>query len=175
MRNLPFIVATLAVSAALSGTSWAERINVPETTVSFEAPAGFTALSDEEIKAKYPSSRAPRFVLGNASRGTTVAFEIRAHAIPDSALDHAMAAFEQVLSRIIPGIAWKRREIVQRAGQRWIELEATSNAVDTDIHNLMLITPYDGKMLMFNFNSTKEQFPRFEQQLRTSIESIRLQ
>ncbi len=174
MRKRLVTLATFVASMALSYASWAERLTLPETTVSFEAPTGFTALSDDEIKAKYPSNRAPRFVRGNASRGTTIAYEIRPNAIPDSALENAMGAFEQVFTRIIPGIVWKRREIVQRAGQRWIELEATSNAIDTDIHNLMLITPYDGKLLTFNFNSTKEQFPKFERELRTSIDSIRL-
>ena len=174
MRKTWFTYAVVVVMAALSSAAVAERFAVPETSVSFEAPAGFTPLTDDEIKVKYLSSRAPRFVLGNASRGTTIAYDIKPNKIPDSELEKAMAAFEQMFTRIIPGIVWKRRDIVQRVGQRWIELEATSNAIDTDIHNVMLITPYEGKMLMFNFNSTKEQFPKFERELRISIESIRL-
>ncbi len=50
-----------------------------------------------------------------------------------------------------------------------------SRAVDTDIHNIMLVTPFRGGMLMFNFNSTREEFPRMEGALRRSLESISLE
>ena len=69
---------------------------------------------------------------------------------------------------------WKRKEIIEMAGQRWIFLEMTSSAIDTDIYNIMLITPFDGKMLIFNFNSTKEDFAEQEAALRASVASIRL-
>ena len=104
MRKSVFTFATLVLATALPCASWAKRFTAPETAVSFEAPAGFTALSDDEIKAKYLSNHAPRFILGNPPRRTTVAYEIRPHAIFDSALEKAMVAFEQLLSRIIPGI-----------------------------------------------------------------------
>ena len=57
-------------------------------------------------------------------------------------------------------------------GQQWIYLEMSSRAIDTDIHNIMLITPLQGKMLIFNFNSTKAEFPKVEAELRASINSI---
>jgi hypothetical protein len=44
----------------------------------------------------------------------------------------------------------------------------------TDIYNLMLITPFDGKLLMFNFNATKEDFATQVAALRASVASIRL-
>ena len=53
-------------------------------------------------------------------------------------------------------------------------MEMTSNAVDTDIHNIMMLTGIDGKMLVFNFNSTREDFPRYEEELRKSLNSIEL-
>ena len=62
MRKSLFTFATLVLATALPCASWAERFTVPETAVSFEAPAGFTALSDDEIKAKYLSKRVPCFL-----------------------------------------------------------------------------------------------------------------
>ncbi|CAA6677571.1 Unannotated [Lentimonas sp. CC4] len=50
----------------------------------------------------------------------------------------------------------------------------TSNAVDADIYNIMLITGLNGQMLAFNFNSTKSDFPKYENSLRESIKSIKL-
>ena len=38
--------------------------------------------------------------------------------------------------------------------------------------NIMLLTGYRDQMLVFNFNSTKEDFPKYEEQLRKSMNSI---
>jgi len=53
-------------------------------------------------------------------------------------------------------------------------MEMTSRAIDQDIHNIVLITSHKGKMLMFNFNSTKNEFPKMESILRDSINTITL-
>lgn len=58
-------------------------------------------------------------------------------------------------------------------GEGGIMSEMTSNAVDTDIHNLLLVTILEDRLLMFNFNSVKYEFPQYEAALRESIESIR--
>jgi len=50
----------------------------------------------------------------------------------------------------------------------------TTNAVDTDIYNIMLFTCYKGKMLIFNFNSTREEFKKYEKDLRKSIRTIKI-
>jgi len=38
----------------------------------------------------------------------------------------------------------------------------------------MLLTGLHGKMLVFNFNSTKKEFPKYEAVLRKSIGSIKI-
>lgn len=147
---------------------------VPGAGVSFDAPDGFTALSKDEIAIKFPSSRAPSGVIGNARRTTTIAFELKRDKLTPEQLGEAKEAFERLFERIIPGLEWKARKIVQLQGQRWIQLEMSSRAVDTDIHNIMLVTSRYGRMLIFNFNSTKSEFPAVEGALRQSIQSIRV-
>jgi len=83
--------------------------------------------------------------------------------------------FEKTFERIIPGLAWQRREMIEHGGQTWVLFEMTSNAIDTDIHNLMLFTPYREQLLIFNFNSTRQEFPALEAALRRSLQTIRLE
>ena len=78
------------------------------------------------------------------------------------------------MQQSLPGLHWIDRKFVVMDGHRWFFMELTSKATDTDIHNIVLLTPYDGKALLFNFNSTRAEFPTVEKQLRTSIQSIRL-
>jgi len=175
IARLPIIVLlSLLFAIATAQPALAQRVTIPGTTISFAPPPGFTALTADEIAAKYVRGRPPRFVVGNKSRGTTVAYDFRPHAIPDAELERAMASFEQVFERLIAGIDWKKREVITLAGQRWILLEMSSTAIDTDIHNILLVTPHDGQLAMLNFNSTKQQFPALEAALRQSIASIQV-
>ncbi len=158
----------------LPGAALADKLSLPGSGVRFEAPEGFTPLSTEEIAAKYPRSQPPRYVVGNARRTTTIAYDLKPNRLPADKLAEVQAAFEKTFERMIAGLVWKERKLVTQAGRQWIYLEMTSNAVDTDIHNIMLVTPHKDGMLLFNFNSTKEEFPKMEQALRRSVQTIAL-
>jgi hypothetical protein len=171
--KIPFLFVFL-LSVALPGFLRAETIQIDGSNVTFESPDGFTALSDDEISAKFPSENAPKFAIGNKNRTTIVAYDIKPHAIPTDKLDEVKESFVKLFSLIIPGIEWKEQKLIDLAGRKWIYLEMTSNTTGTNIHNIMLITAYEEKMLVFNFNSTKQDFPELEPALRKSLESIKI-
>jgi len=168
-------IATLCLAAASALTATAASaatFTIPDAGVSFNAPEGFTQLTAEEIGNKYPSNRAPNFVVGNARRTTTIAFDLKPQGLPKDKLPQAKASFETLFDRIIPGIEWKEKKLLDMQGQQWIYFEMTSRAIDTDIYNIMMVTPHRGKMLVFNFNSTKSEFPSVEKELRKSLQTI---
>jgi hypothetical protein len=150
------------------------KLTVPDSTVYFEAPDGFTPLTSAEIALKYPRGNPPKQVAGDARRTTSIAYDLKNNRIPETELEKGLAFFGDNLGKMIPGVVWKRKEIIELQGKRWIYLEMTSAAIDTDIYNIMLVTPHEGKTLMFNFNSTKEEFAKNELALRASLASIRL-
>lgn len=152
----------------------ADAFQVAGAACHFEAPRGFTPLTREEIAAKFPSTRAPVSVVGNARRTTTVAYELKPDRLAPDQLPEAKQAFERIFERVVPGLHWTKRELVTMQGQSWIHFEFTSRAVDTDIHNIMLATSRAGRMLVFNYNATAADFGTVEADLRDSIRSIRL-
>jgi hypothetical protein len=164
----------LCVSFA-SQVAVAERLSIPGANASFVPPQGFTPLSEEEIAVKFPNRNAAKTIVGDERRKTTVAFEAREMALTEEALPELLAVMETSMARGVPGLEWKRREIVEMDGQKWLWLEMTSTALDTDIYNIILMTPRMGKTLVFGFNSTKDLFPVQEAELRKSIESIDLE
>ena len=60
---------------------------------------------------------------------------------------------------------------VGRVGSRdWVQLEFTAtDAADQTLHNIVLVSVYDGSILLFIFNSTAKEFPAVESALRTSM------
>jgi hypothetical protein len=168
--KMRFAAATLCLLVGVDVR--AETFGIDSAGVSFEAPVGFTVLSEAEIEVKFPSRQAPTFVVGNERRTTTIAFDLKPQKISNEQLPEIKAAFEQMFERVIPGLQWKKRDLLELQGQTWIQLELTSQAIDTDIYNIMLVTPWRGEMLVFNFNSTKEDFPKVEDAMRASLSSI---
>lgn len=167
-----WLVVMLALLVAPIAT--ADVVEVDGTGITFEVPDEFKPLSQAFIDVKWPNNNAPRFAVGNERATTTVAFDIKPQDISSADMAELLAAFEQVFDRVIPGIRWIAKDIIEHDGQQWLYLEMTSNAIDTDIHNIMLITAFGNEMLALNFNSTREEFPKYEQALRASIDSIRL-
>lgn len=168
------VMLLAALCLGVSSFALADKVKVAGTEVTFEAPAGFEPLSPEIIAAKWPSNQAPAYAIGNPTGSTTVAYDVKPHPLPQEAMPEAQKAFTQGFERMVPGLVWKKNELIEHSGQTWLLLELTSNAIDADIYNIVLVTGLDGKMLVFNFNSTKEEFPRYEAELRRSLQSITL-
>ncbi len=162
------------IMLALSFASMAQEVHIADSGITFDAPDEFAPLPQEIIDFKWPNKRAPQWAIGNASGATTIAYDLKPNNISDAQLSELIKTFKLIFERTIPGIQWIKREIIELSGKKWMYLELTSSAVDTDIHNIMLATSHSDKMLIFNFNSTKEEFQQYESELRNSIQTIKL-
>jgi hypothetical protein len=142
--------------------------------VSFVPPAGFRPMTEEMIKFKFPRGNPPQHVYANEKMNVSVAISFSPQVLSPRQLAELKSAMEQTLPRLVPGLAWLAREIVEINGTKWVHFELTSHAIDTDIHNHMYMTSFDGKMLGFNFNSTIAQYEKHKEELARSRESIRI-
>lgn len=167
------IILSLIV-VMMSAVCTAKDIQVSDTGISFVAPDEFQPLSQDLIDAKWPQKSAPKWVVGNETASTTIAYDLKPNDISAAPLPDLMNYFKTTFDRIIPGIEWKKREVIELSGKSWVYLEMTSNAIDTDIYNIMLLTSYGKEMLIFNFNSTKKDFSKYESELRKSVTTIQL-
>ncbi len=167
-------LSTLLLATVWLSLAFADPIKVGDTEITFEPPEGFKEVSQEIIDLKWPTNRAPKFVVGDETASTTVAYDLKPHQIPQDKLGDVQKSFTKLFERIVPGINWKKNEIIEHSGQKWIFMEMTSSAIDTDIYNIMFLTGFGDKMLVFNFNSTKENFSKYEASLRASLKSIKL-
>lgn len=171
MRSLVLIVALLLSSAALA----AEPLSLYDGRVSFTLPAGFQRMSDELANKKFSRGERPQYIYSDAKTTTSIAVVVAEAKVTPEELDAFRDFMQSTFTRMIPGAQWLKRDYLTVGKTKWARLELMSNAIDTTIHNIILITVLDGKPLMFNFNSTKEDFPRLEKSLIKSIDSIRIQ
>jgi hypothetical protein len=168
-----FLFCLLLISAA-APFALADSESVPGTDISFMPPDGFTPLTQEELDLKFPTKNGPKFAYGNERRSTTVAYDVRAVAVTADALRDGLESIGESMARVIPGAVWVDKKMMKLAGLDWAYYELTSNALDTDIHNIILMGPWGGKLVVFNFNATKADFEKLEPTLRASMNSITL-
>ena len=153
-----------------------EKVNLFDGNVSLVLPEGFSVMPEELAKVKYPiESHRPKHIYSNKRTTTSIAITLSEHSqLQPHQLPEFKAFMEETLSRMIPGLKWIKRDYAVINGKKWARFELMSNAIDTDIHNIMLMTSFNGKPLMFNFNSTKGEFPKVVKDLQESIDSIRV-
>ena len=169
-KIVSYLLAGFVFSVSILAS--AEIVTLPGNAISFDAPAGFTPLTKEQIAQKWVRGIPPVFAVGNAKRTTTIAYNMSNQPVTDGDLEGKVKAFEQLFDKVIPGIVWKKKEVTSIGGRKWIHLEMTSSAIDTDIYNILLGTPYEGKLVLLNFNSTKEDFPKLEASLRKAMGTL---
>ncbi|TGM73988.1 hypothetical protein EHR01_10735 [Leptospira mtsangambouensis] len=171
MKKLIFVVTLLVLNIQL----FAKTHTLDEGKISFETGDEFQPFSKEIIDLKYPSKRAPKYVIGTKSTKTSIGFDIKDNQIEEINLEDARKAMSETFSKIIPGINWIKNELIVVNNKKFILFNFLSNAIDTKINNTMLVTNYNGKMLLFNFNSTIDEYPKYNKTFDQIIESIKIE
>ena len=106
-------LSTLLLATAWLSLAFADPIKVGDTEITFEPPEGFKEVSQEIIDLKWPTNRAPKFVVGDETASTTVAYDLKPHQIPQDKLGDVQKSFTKLFERIVPGINWKKNEIIK--------------------------------------------------------------
>lgn len=156
-----------------SPTTKTQRVYLAGRRVSFVPPAGFTAMTPEEIALKFPQgTNQPQPVYANKRRTVSVAITFSQAEISPEQLPELKNFLPKFLELAVPSIKWITQDFTMINKVRWIQLNFISKAIDTNIHNDAYFTSFNGKMLGFNFNSTVEQYDAVKAELRKSRDSI---
>ena len=157
-----------------SETPEAGRIYFADNKVSFVPPPSFQPLTQEQIDKKYPKGNSPKQVFANESQSVSVAVTFSPAKVSPDQLQKLKESFEELLPRMVPGLQWQTREFVEINGIKWVHFKLTSNAIDTDIQNHMYITSFEGKALIFAFNSIVSEYDEVKTILDESKNSIKV-
>jgi len=115
-----------------------------------------------------------QWAFGNDTGATTIGIGLTQYDISEVALSELLNQYKESFSRMVPGIKWIESKVIELSGAEWLYLELQSNAIDADIHNIMLLTSYGKQQLVLNFNSTTGEFDKYQSGLRASIQSIEI-
>jgi len=167
------VIATVLSTASAHAQ---ERVMFANQKVSFVVPKGFTRTTKEMVDKKYPRGNAPEYVFSNERTTVSIAAGYTPNAnLTVEQLPQFKEYMEQTFERNTPDLRWIARGFEEINGSRWIRLEFQSNAVDTEIRNIVLMTALDNGLVMFNFNSTVGDYESHKALLEQSQESVQIQ
>jgi len=171
------LLALAAFTCGLPEALAAETAQLFDGGVTVPLPDGYTRLSPDELARKFAkSARPPIAAFGDAKRTTTIAFTLSNQngAFTAEQLPAYVAAMEQILPKIVPGIVWHRKEIKPIAGRSWAHLRYASPTVEQDTANDTWFTAFRGNILGVNLSAPAAQWPQVEAGLIATIEGLRL-
>ncbi len=145
-----------------------ERKNIPELKLSLEIPQTLTPMSDEMAKIKYPSENRPQVIYGDERGKASLGISAGRHALPASQIDMAKEATVKMLANFKP-----QAEAVTVDGHKAWLITFRSQAPDTEILNMMLMTSQNDKAVQVAFNMTKDLEAQYQDAAKATLMSLK--
>nr|WP_255430631.1 hypothetical protein [Xenorhabdus sp. TS4] len=136
-----------------------ERQQVPKHALSIKIPKGFTLMDEKSKRLKYPSMRdSNEKVIFTDERGK-VNIIISAETV--SMLPEQLDMFTDSLVKMMPNYQPLLQKVTVDGKDARI-IDFISSAMDTDIHNKMLTTSFNGKAVIVSFNTTVDEWEQYK-------------
>ena len=145
-----------------------QRQNIPQLNLSIEIPQTLTPMSDEMAKIKYPSENRPQVIYGDERGKASLGISAGRHALPASQIDMAKEATVKMLTNFKP-----QAEAVTVDGHKAWLITFRSQAPDTEILNMMLMTSQNDKAVQVAFNMTKDLEAQYQDVARAALMSLK--
>ncbi|HHJ4569685.1 TPA: hypothetical protein ACQJX9_003011 [Citrobacter farmeri] len=164
------VAASFALLVAISAHAGMdmERKNFPALKLSIEIPQTLTPMSAEMAKIKYPSENRPQIIYGDERGKASLGVTAGRSALPAAQLDIMKDALLKMLANYKP-----EAEAVTVDGHKAWLLTFRSQAADSEILNLMLITSEDNKAVQVAFNMTKDLVDQYQDVAKASLMSLK--
>lgn len=156
MRFVAILLTLVACSSLHAAEPVLEEKSVLGSRVSLLIPKTFTLMSEEMLRAKYPSERRPTLVYTNERGSVNIALNYTKNRMPANELAPFHKSMEGSFKKLYPSAEWFRSEVRKINGREFFVMELRTPAVDTEIRNIMLGTSLDDRLLLISFNVTKE-------------------
>lgn len=152
---IAFISVVLTSSTTL--TIELEKRKILGDRVEILIPKNFEIMSEEMMKAKYPSERRPTLVYTDGTGGINVAFNHTVNKATQQQIDAFKENFVTAFKNMYPSAEWKGSGIKEINGRKVGYLELLTPAIDTKIYNLMFFTDLEGRLLLCTFNCVEKK------------------
>ena len=126
------------------------------------------------LRLKYPNGIRPNEVYSNESGSVNVAINHTQNAMSQRQIGSFHKELEAMFKKLYPKATWYNSGIIEINGRKWLTLNFTMSAADTDIRNIMVGSSVAGKLLLVSFNVTVQEEQEWLKPADAIIQSLRV-
>ena len=137
-------------------------------------PVGFTEMTPESLKSKYPSSKPPQLVITDERGATNVALTWSQSSASQAELSSYKVYLQAALEKAQPKAKWYNQGIQDIDGRQVGYLELLTPVPDGVIYNLIFFTDMEERLLMVSFNCLEEEIAIWKPTAQQIMKSLRV-
>ncbi|QJU40311.1 hypothetical protein [Serratia marcescens] len=164
------LVASFSMMVAISAHSEMkmERTDFPSLKLSIEIPQTFMPMPEDMAKFKYPSENRPMVIYGDERGKASLGITAGRSAMPAAKLDMMKETMLKMMTNYSP-----QAEAVMVDGHKAWLITFRSQAMDTEILNMLLMTSAKEKVVQVSFNMTKDLEKQYDDVAKAALLSLR--
>lgn len=137
-------------------------------------PQEFEEMGEEMRKLKYPYERRPTLVYTNKRGSVNIAINHTTDRVAENELATFHEKMDAAFHNLYPSATWFKSGVITINGREWMTLDLRTPAIDTQVRNIMVGTPVEGRLLLVSFNTTKELEDEWIKPAEAIIQSLRV-
>ena len=142
--------------------------------LTMKVPVEFEPMDKKMLEFKYPRLPRPQAVFTDDAAATNIAFSHTKNRVTMEQLDVVRKQVEKGLKQAHAKAEWLESKIVTIGDRKWFRLDLRTQAIDTKVHNIMMGTELDGRLLMVTFNTTVAREKKWVAIGKKALESMRI-
>ncbi len=168
----PLRLPVQTLSEKTVGTVTLKPVVVLDGELALLIPDGFAVMDEETLKVKYPGANRPALVYSNNAGSINVAIKYTQDRVAADQLTALHKEIDASVRRQVSGATWLFSGFQHINARKWMQLEFVSPALDTRIHNIMVATSVNQRMMLVSFNVTEELAEQWLEPGREIIRSL---
>lgn len=140
--------------------------------VELNLPAAMRFMTQQEIRGKY--SQVPQAAFTDSTITVNLIVNHAPNPVTRATLPAVLAQVSQQIRQATPIVEWLREEIIPVKGRPVGVLSFVSQAIDTQIYNMMFMTEVDGRLWIASYNCTIDKMERGQADANAMVRSLTL-
>lgn len=120
--------------------------------MALKLPKEFTDMPLEFAKLKYPSEHRPQIIKMNADGSVNLTLSLYQDKLKKEEIRDCIHTLKNVIERMNPAYLFFDLQVIEQDEQNVGYFDYKSNAIDSDLYNILFVTPIGGQTMMGAFN-----------------------
>ena len=146
-----------------------------EEKMQMRIPESFTDMPLEIARIKYPAEQRPKIIKMNEDGSINITLGLYPEMLKKEAVQECIDTLQTVIERMNPANRFFEKQVLVEEQLTVGYFDYKSNALDSDLYNIMFVTPIAGKTMLGTFNckmSDKDDWSILALQMMMSIKDL---